>query len=409
MKKLMLVLQKTSKIILFCSMSSAVVSGSADSTVSAEKTLSPFSYCHKTELVFQHEPGVELGADIEQFALKKNKYLNHSLYFDTSFIIDTPRVRAHHLKNKPNKGDIGQIIDLLTEDDALIGCTYFDRGSDKLLIVGEGFTNEREKMTPFVDMFDCDVVLFDFRGHGYEKFDFFDIDSWPLNLAKASFGMDSSVSRLAAVEEKDVFAVVKHFSKKKNYKQVSGIALCYSAFIFLKAAVLKPGLFDKLILDGTWLSIPMLIEKIKRDPKMLCVPQRGGWKNSWLWKKEWAQDGLIWFAANVWNLDFNDFSLLEYLPQLHDTSLLFFYGKNDLLVNREEWEQIWSGITHVENKAAIVTSNPHVINHLKQKEFYKLACDTFLDLNFAQFKACLTDSNKLVEYEKNKLTELLLP
>lgn len=369
---------------------------------------SQFNYIYKTELVFQHEPGAKLDTMIEQFACKKNNYLNHSLYFDTSFITDTPRVRKHHLKNKPNTGDVGQFVELLTQDYAPIKCTYFNRGSDKLLIVGEGFTNEREKMTPFVDMFDCDIVLFDFRGHGYEVFNFFDLDTWTLNLGKVSFGMDSSISCLAAEEEKDVFAVVDYFSQKKQYKQINGIALCYSAFIFLKAVAFRPGLFNKIILDGTWLSIPLLIEKLKKDPKMLCVPQRGGWGDSWLWKKKWAQDSLLWVAENIWGLNFNDFSLLEYLPQIKDTSLLFFYGKNDLMVHRNEWEQIWDGITHVENRAAIITSNPHVINHLKQKEFYKLACDAFFDFEFIQFKEYLTDFNKLIEYEKTKLTNFII-
>ena len=62
-----------------------------------------FSYEHKTEVVYNREKGFALPSVIEQFGLKQNKYLNSSLFFDTSFIINTKRVRAHHIKKKPDK------------------------------------------------------------------------------------------------------------------------------------------------------------------------------------------------------------------------------------------------------------------------------------------------------------------
>src|SRR5580692_12011893 len=124
-----------------------------------------FSYNYQSEIVINNEPGFELSPNIEKFAKHMHKNLNKSLFFQADFIGDSKKVRSHHLKKKHDPREVGQLFEITTEDGVVISCTFFDRGSDTLLVVGGGFTNSREKMTPFIDMFDCDIVLFDFRGH----------------------------------------------------------------------------------------------------------------------------------------------------------------------------------------------------------------------------------------------------
>jgi pimeloyl-ACP methyl ester carboxylesterase len=369
-----------------------------------------FSYQHKTEIAFDEQAGVQFPEATEKFAVKTNSFLNKSPYFDTSFIAQTKKVRQHHLKKKYDKGNIGKIVELTTRDGEYIGCTYFDRGSDKLLIIGEGFTNVREYMTPFVDMFpEHDVVLFDFRGHGYRPFSLGDADTWPIDLAKRTFGVDSEIVTFGVKEEFDVFAVVDHFKKRKNYIQVNGIGVCYGAFILLKAAALRSDLFDKLVVDGCWVSLDLLIDKLKQDLAMLRNPQQGGWKEKWPSSKKWFQKFVQWTAGNIWNLPIkNNVSILDYLPHMVDTDVLFFYGKDDLMITRPEWESIWNSIDSTNNnkKSAIITSNPHVRNHLKEKEVYKLVCDLYFSLDHNDFKQSLSDVTFLKNYWINKNSSL---
>ena len=66
---------------------------------------------------------------------------------------------------------------------------------------------------------------------------------------------------------------------------------------------------------------------------------------------------------------------------------------------------MWNA-TATKKKAAIVTSNPHVWNHLKQKELYKLLIyDLFLQLPYEEFIACLQDKDRLIAWQTSSLVE----
>ena len=343
------------------------------------------SYAYKTEIVLGNAAGTELAEQIESHAKKIYKDLNGSPYFKTRFVRNVPGVRVHHID--PSNPDRGQLVSVVTQDGLEIKCTYFDRGSDELVVVGAGFTNEREIMTPFVEMFKTDatglnkgrdVILFDFRGHGYDPAVLCDPSSWmTANLAKKTFDIDTRYSKLGEIEELDVVAVIKAMREYKNYKKVHGVSVCFGSFVFLKAEAKFPGLFDKIVVDGCWDTLEKVIDKLKQDFKLLAKPQTGGFKEYWLSKQEWFQQSLIWIARNVWwlNID-HDVRLTDYLPRIQKTPILFFYGKNDLMVYRDEFEDLWNAVS-VPYKVAVVTSNPHVMNHYKQKELYKLACETF--------------------------------
>lgn len=335
------------------------------------------SYDYKTEIVFGAENGFELPRAIEEFVKNEYRYLNESKCFKTSFVRDVVAVRAHHLD--PNNLDRGQLVSVTTEDGIEIKCTYFDRGSDKLVVTGAGFTNEREIMAPFVKMFEnYDVVIFDYRGHGFDPAYIGSPSSWiNCNLAMNTFGIDSRYSKLGEIEEYDVAAVVKGFRGLKNYQSVYGVSVCMGSFLFLKAEAMYPGLFDRIVVDGCWDTLGKMIDKFRHDLKLVCKPQTGGWKDYWLSKQVWYQDALLWLARNVWALNIgHDVRLCDHLPNIKNTPVLFFYGKNDLTVYRDEFEELWNTLP-VPYKAAIITSNPHVMNQYKSKELYKYACEVF--------------------------------
>jgi pimeloyl-ACP methyl ester carboxylesterase len=257
---------------------------------------------------------------------------------------------------------------------------------------------------------DYDIVLFDFRGHGYKEFKFLDPSTWLESPTKMLFSVDLNEVRMGAEEEKDIFAVVDEFRKNKNYEQVVGLGVCYSALIFVKAAAIrqkesKEKLFDKLILDGCWLSLQDYVDKLAQDPKRIFSPQNGGWKDRWPIKELWFQKALCYLGQKLFYTKFNDVSILDYLPELRDIPILYFYGKDDMVVIRQEFEIIWNA-TRTGEKTVILTSNPHVRNHLKQKEFYKLACDLFLKFPQKEFVQYLKDKNKLMQYHMSQQQNL---
>ena len=368
---------------------------------------------HGLEVKIGSEPSFEVSSAVNDFALHTNKHLNSSIFFDTKFLRNPKAVRDWHLKNKPCKKNVGKLIKVMTADGHAIPCTFFDRGSSVLTIVGEGFTNEREVMTPFVDMFDTDIVLFDFRGQGYEQFSLFNYDTWCVDLAKVTFGMDARVATLGEVEEEDVFAVVDFFknSNGKQYEQVNGVSVCYSSFIFLKAEAIwnkrhQQQLFSKIVVDGCWDSLDNVVQKIRKDPYLILVPQTGGWNNHWLFKQEPAQEALDFLARYIFGLQFDHtVKLTDYLSSINQTPVLFFYGKDDLMVNRSEFEALWQAFSSP-HKVGVVTNNPHVINHLKQKEMYKLVCELFFENSLPVFKELMQNSNALKMHYANKILSL---
>ncbi|MBD3231579.1 hypothetical protein GF322_02840 [Candidatus Dependentiae bacterium] len=365
----------------------------------------PFTYKYETEVAYcsyQNTPNgiseisgsFELPESINIFAKDENKNLNDSIFFNTKFIRNPKLVRNHYLSKDIPVHQQGKIISVKTEDDINLNCTFFDRGSSskKLLIVGGGFTNEREIMIPFVEIFsqEYDIVLMEYRGHGYNTFDLFNPLSWFESPTKYIFGADLNTVRLGVVEEKDVFAVVNKFKKMKKYDKVIGLGVCYSALIFIKAEVVwqqqhkGERLFKNgIIADGCWLSLQNFVEKIAQDPKRIVVPQYGGWNQNWLVKKPWFKDWITWLGQKLFYTKFNEVSILDYLPKLKNIPLLFFYGKNDLVINRFEFETIWNAAKTL--KVAVITSNPHVINHIKQKELYKLICEKFIEMSYSDF------------------------
>jgi pimeloyl-ACP methyl ester carboxylesterase len=373
-----------------------------------------FSYAHRMEIAYNDHKGFALDPSIELLARELNKQLNQSILFDPTFLYKAPRVRDYHLRPKPTPELIGTMYDVTTQDGVRLGSTLFDRGSDTLLVIGAGFTNEREVMSPFVAMFpDYDVVIFDFRGHGYRPFSITDTETWPLSLTKVGFGIDGSLVTFGLNEDKDVFAVVDGFKALKQchygkpYKNVFGLGVCYGALIFLKTLSVYPGIFDKLVLDGCWLSLPLYIDKVTADLKTLCNPQTGGWKEGhWLYSKQWFKNAVAYLGRKLLNLN-TDITLLDYAPKIKNASVMLFYGKDDYMVKRDEFEQLWNALSGVE-KTAIITSNPHVRNHLKQKELYKMMCDLYFQLPQEAFITCLRDPQAAVDFFSRRLARVCL-
>lgn len=347
----------------------------------------PITYSYKTEVNDNNELNFELPSTLDTLAQKCFPHLNSSLFFNTKFIQQVKDVRQWH---KDRLG--GQLFTATTQDGIQITGTFFDRHSDHVIIVGPGFTNSREIMTPFVAMFeDSDIILFDFRGHGYgdRPASFFNS-----SLSMYFFEADAHKTTIGKKEELDVLAIIDYIKKRKNnpsYK-IYGIGVCFGALVFLKTAAMYPNTFDKLVLDGCWLSLQLFLEKLTKDPRLICVPQEGGWANNWFFKRKLTQKALEPIAKHILGFNLDNISLADIIEQnkenLNNIDVLFFQGKNDLVVLRNEFEQFWHALPSP-NKTAIITSNPHVKNHWKQKELYALTCRLFFDLPHRKFISAL--------------------
>lgn len=376
-----------------------------------ERANIPFSYKHDTE-IYTDELGLSkpLNPFIQEYAEKKYNYLNNAFFFKDLSILSKPQeVRKYQLNKRSHHKEKGVILTTLTSDGETITGTLLDRGSDTLIVVGGGFTNYREQMAPFGDLYhEHDVLFFDYRGHGAPETQGFVewISSWLTwkGIIKRSFGVDISKIKLGLTEEKDVRAIVDEAKAYKTYKQVVGLGICYSAMIFLKTQALHPHTFNKLIIDGVWLSLDQATKVLSKDLAMLWSPQRGGWSSKPFSQNKRFRKALLSLAEYCSGIEFNTLSLLDYVPNLSpDLPILFIHGKDDLMSGREQFEHVWNA-TGSKKKAALITSNEHVWNHLKQKEVYKLITDLFITHSPELFSEITSSEKSFKEHLEGTLS-----
>jgi pimeloyl-ACP methyl ester carboxylesterase len=276
--------------------------------------------------------------------------------------------------------------------------TYFNRGSDTLLLVGGGLANDRDILAPFVAMFPTyDIVLFDYRGHG--------LNHKPRSLkgkvTKRYTGIDCSVVTLCNKEEEEVLSVLSEFKNRKNYKNTFGIGLCYSAVTFAKAQAVCPNSFDKLIFDGSWPMLKELTQKFCKDPKLFLDPQRGSTTGRlfgripplrWLFRiiGEW-----------LFGMKFDKgINALESFAKLN-VPVLFFHSTRDLLITNEQFQRIWEIIPH-NQKIAVITPERHLQNFIKHKELFALMGQLFFENSYQKTARTLLNEN-IFEKEKRNL------
>ena len=336
-----------------------------------------------------------LDTEIETIAKKINPELSKSKYLDRKFLRNTKFVRNYNIE------DGGELFTVVTDDGFELKGTFFNRNSDKLIIIGTGFCDPRERKSVFIDMFPLDdVVFFDKRAEGCDHtidFSFCDAGSWRSTLAVKLLNVNTEFETFGIREHEDIIKVVDHFADQKKYNQVVGLGLCYSAVLFTKVAFERPNLFTKLILDGCWLSIDNLIDKyLKHGRRMLPFLQTPEYLNWALLDREWFK----YFAAHmvakkIFGLQFDQshLSILDHLPSVN-IPILFMHGSQDIFTTSEEFEIIWESVKS-ENKVAWVTQNAHARNHLLQPELYKLICELFINHSIQDFSFYLQNPSVL--------------
>jgi len=325
-----------------------------------------------------------LDPQVEQLAKIAYTDLNDSIFFNTKNIVNSPFIQKEFEKIG------GQEVIIETEDHVKLKCSYFDRNKNKILIIAPGLTNAKEKMAPFISMFfdDYDLLILNFRGHGDVIKNKINLN--PLNcILQKILEIDLSQIRFGKEEEKDVLAAISFAKNQKEYSSISGLGVCYGALILAKTQGLfdktnsnKTKLFDNLILDGCWLSLASFKAKIISNPVLIFNPQKGNASPfvRKMFQNHWFVNCIENMLYNLSKIRFDELNVTDYLSEITTSKILMFYGKNDLTISRNEFEEIWASITQAP-KLAVITSNEHVWNHLKQKELYKLICKLHLDYN----------------------------
>jgi hypothetical protein len=316
-----------------------------------------------------------LDRDFVRKSYEENKFLNQSILFYTTFLKKKSEVRD--FLQSSHFG--GRHYQTNTSDGERIHYTYFNRGSGTLLVIGGGVTNQ-EMVASLVQMFDkYDVVIFNHRGIEFDGSCFLNPFSWPSCFSSGCI-MDGFYGRkmqFGRVEENDVLSVIFDLFKRKTYDKIYGLALCYSAPIFIKTAVVRFGLFDKLILDCGWISVrdtvEKFIEKIKKEfeqrwyGKILPTP---------------VVNCLGKFVSGI-DINKTNFSFIPYAKEL-SIPVFFIHSANDEIVPNEEFANLWRSVVHDE-KVALLTMGGHANNHLKYKELYKKLCVDFFEKSYDTF------------------------
>ena len=368
------------------------------------------STCDQIETWLPENKTFLLDSRVEILAKHANAHLNSNPLFNTKLLRRPGTVRKY-LTSQHRGG--GTQHTCRTVDGETIDYTYFNRNNDRLVVIGAGFSNPREFMAPFVGIFDCDILIFDHRGHGHKPTKWYNPFTWKFNLLNAFLHIDGRKIKMGEVEHLDVIAVVEKLKKQKHYTQVCGLGTCYSALTFIKAQALykkqmHTNLFDKLICDGTWLSLAKQIDRMVQDPKKLSHPHHGGWHRRGPLRSSLFRSIVLRLGEFLTRIPFSKLNveLLDYIPSI-DIPILFFHSKNDGFAPLDEFQSIWNHTTGTNKKVALITSNQHVRSHLKQKELYKLLCDSFIELEFDQFIDGLQNPKNLVTQELAKYQKRL--
>lgn len=338
-----------------------------------------------------------MSKDIPETALKINQELGLSKFFDTQKLVDSNWVEKEFKKDKSHSEHTVTI-----EDGYTLTYSYFSRGSKQLLIIGPGFTNSKEKMAPFVHMFTTyDIVILNFRGHGKSK-------DLKINPLYHTIGIDGKV-QLGAKEEKDIIAVVNDVKSKNKYEKTVGLGLCFGAFTMAKAEIAenKKGnkLFDKLILDGMWSSLDKFAKKIADNPALIFNPQDGDASIFVRSIFDKIKSKVQLLIERLTGVSFDQIDITEDLKNIK-IPVLMIYGKDDLTITREEFETSFNNLG-TKQKTAIITSNPHVRNHLKSKELYKLVSEVFIEKEFDEFIKTIDSKEKIEHFAQEQLRKKL--
>lgn len=270
-------------------------------------------------------------------------------------------------QKKPSKEQITDFT-LKTKSEIKIPVTFYDRGSNVLMIAASALPAPKESMEIFTKMFPSyDIVLFDYCW----------ANQYGTYLAK-SILTGKMVKKVLLDPIEELETVVNYFAEREKYTTVVGLGECYSCFHLakLQSNSIKnkgTGPFTHLILDSCWYSLRHFAERICYDPLLPISPQDGGAPKV----IKCVTDNHI-FKSIVLGSIFAIMKDISIRPNLSivEVPVLFIHGKNDLFVPMEHFYKIWDS-TDQEKRAALLTPYRHADN-LGDKKLYQYVVEQFV-------------------------------
>lgn len=335
--------------------------------------------------------GTQLSDNFNSTACAKHHQLiqDNKEFFNTQLLWDP--AKSQHLVEK--LGGISGSISL--EAGTQINYTYFDRGSETLVVMAPGFGFTKEHLYPLVAMLNnVDVVCIDQRGHGNAEnpatADIARPKTWLAyardTLSHNLFKIYATKIGLGTVEVDDVISLISYMRKVKSFKNVYGLGMCYSAFIFSKAAATykqqtHKNLFDRLILYGALPTTQDLFSRLADAPKFVQkLVQK--WTSTWapIIPVDTWMEVVRSFGSGLVSTPHEALGQISsYLEQLSDIPVMIFQGAQDEIITRSEFMDIWSRLKN-SCSFAFITPGGHLDAHLKTQE------------QFAEFlKHCIDD------------------
>lgn len=281
---------------------------------------------------------------------------------------DTKKLKTSQKQLLDEEG--AQKVEIETADKITLEGYFLDRGSDKVLLIGQGFIDTCDVLIPYFKLFpDYDILIINYRWHS-------------LKFLKNIF--NDPLTKFIIDAQKDVIASVEYLRNNKKYDSVTGIGLCYSGLVYAIAEGMKfsnkEKLFDKLIIDSSYYSTQGVAESVTGDPVLCCENKHGG-----------TPDFLQSIFSIIFTLpvnclgshclgdEFEDLSMSRYL-QMITIPIMFIHGKNDLLVPFNPFfKEMYNAARNGTNPCALITENPHVLNHFKSKEAYAYLGKMFIE------------------------------
>jgi hypothetical protein len=258
-------------------------------------------------------------------------------------------------------------VTLKTSTGVEFSALFFNRQSDTVLILGQGFPGGKESMLSFAKLFpDYDVIVFDYRWKdlGYALN--------PLNLLYP-------LKRWVYNAREEVEAVLAFLENYKHYRQKIGLAECYSTFLFVLAQAQAQRenrkAFDKLILDSCALSLLKFAERISIDPLLPISPRVGGTPEAI--QAFLRSRAIRSVMLKLLHALMPQVTVEGYLAEISNVPLLFIHAQNDLMVPLEHFDQIWSAVQHTP-KVALITPYRHADNLRHDKKVYRYVCEQFI-------------------------------
>ncbi|MBS1988775.1 hypothetical protein JST56_07370 [Candidatus Dependentiae bacterium] len=342
--------------------------------------------------VLTHNQEAVIAPEVIQRMQQEYSYLNQeptARCFSSDFLRNKEQLCAAW-DQEPNS-HAGRVT---TDDGTSIPYTYFDRSSDKLIVVGPGLPVPQQKMISYLKLFpDYDIITFDYRGQGFHVSHPYPVQpsKWFGTLLYQLFMFDLQITKLGLAEAQEVCAVVDQARIFKDYKKVFGVAQCYSAPIFVQAAYQQPGLFDKLILDGCWPSLTSVVRKIAQYPSLTCTTHNPRSWVPWLTQQEWFQDFVQKLTGFVAGVELDKALSLEEMLQKLDTPILFFQGREDVYCSLETFYAIFQKSS--QSSIAILTDLPHGRNYLWGKEVFAAVSNAFFEYTVQGVLEMVKDKN----------------